>query len=178
MKSGSYLPVFLACKSPSISTIIPSPAAIIIHNRNPRPLIHIAPTAPAPLTSITDIDPGPAPLPPAIPSSTAKAALTARRLHIPVVLVLRPTFGAVRSLAPNLALAVHVLGAIRRRGARAEARARADFDVLRRPVVAAWWWGRGHVDGRRRRLYEDRDGLWRRDGERSGLRRRHRNVGC
>ena len=34
------------------------------------------------------------------------------------------------------------------------------------------------MDGRRRGLYEDRDGLWGRDGERSGLRRRHRNVGC
>ena len=161
-----------------ISTVFPSSATIIIHNRNPRPLIHIAPTTPAPLPSIIDIDPGPAPLPPAMPPSAAKAALTARRLHIPVVLVLRPPFGAVCSLAPDLALAVHVLGAIGRRGARAVARARTDLDVLRRPVVAAWWWRRGHVDGRRRGLYENRDGLWRRDGERSGLRRRHRDVGC
>jgi len=159
--------------------IVPPPHAIIIHNRHPRPLIHIAAPTPTPLPPIVHIDPRPAPLSASIPPAAPKTTLTPRRLHVPVVLILRPAVGTVRPLAPDLALAVHVLGAIGRRGARAVARARAHFDVLRRAVVAARRRRRGgDVDGSRRRLDEHGNGLGRRDRERPWLRCRDCDVGC
>lgn len=167
------------------SPVFPPPPPIIIHNRHPRPLIHIAPSTPTPLPPIPHMHPGPTPLPAAIPLPTAKAALAPRRLHIPVVFILRPALGTIRSLAPDLALAVHVLAAIRARRPRAVARARTHFDVLRRAVVAvaaadvtSGRRGRRDVDGCWRGLDEDGDGLGRRDGEGLGLGSRHCDVGC
>lgn len=169
----------------SLSPVVPPPPTIIVHNRHPSPLIHIAPSTPTPLPPIAHMDPRPTPLPSAIPLPTPKAALALRRLHVPVVFILRPTLWTIRSLAPDLALPVHILAAVGARGPGAVARARADLDILRRAVVtmaaadvAGRRRGSRDVDRCGRRLDEHGHRLRRRDGEGFGLWSGHRDVGC
>lgn len=153
------------------SPILPSPPPIIL-NRDPRPLlakaaprILISTAAPAPLTT-----PRPVPI--------IMIALARRRLHISVMLILRP--GTMLPLAPILALTVYILAASRTRRARTHARARRDLDVVRAAVVAGRmavvaWWRRGSGHRLRGRLDEDRHGL--RCGNGEGFGCRHCDVG-
>jgi hypothetical protein len=105
-------------------------------------------------------------------------ALTRRRLHISIMIILRAR--TMLSLAPILPFAVHILASRRARTARTNARARRDLDVLRSAVVvvavvaAGRWWRCGHGCGRG--LDEDGDGLGRGDGE--GFGRWDGDVGC
>jgi hypothetical protein len=112
-------------------------------------------------------------------------ALARRRLHIPIMLVLRPGTMLPFALAPILALTIHILAAARAALRRTHARARRDFDVVRLPVVAllrrvvavvCGWRRERHWHGRRRGCNEHGDGL--RRGDRERARRGDRDVGC
>lgn len=158
----------------TLPPILPPPPPIIL-NRNPRPLL---PKAPPRILIPT---PTPAPLSASTPILLVVIALAGRRLHISIMIISR--LGAMLSLAPILALPVHILASRGARRPARHARARRHFGVVRAAGMTVTvmarrrgrcWHGHGHWRGRW--LYEDGDGL--RCWNREGFGRGHRDVRC